>query len=229
MPKITSIKDGRNGKKYIYVDNEFFVSCDSRIVAGLNLDVGMVIEDLSNLERKIKNFWKDRYRNYWDKQEKNRIEKVINLIKNQVEDIQIEVFGFGTSNKEYIDNHPIEKGIPDLAICYNKKGSNYILAFIEVTGTRKLGEKDELWIRPDKIKFAENHPCLDIYIAHFVDDLELLRFIDTKSLENLRIKEVTINSVKEIYAAIPYDHNSILNLEKFISLIRKKIFNLMSL
>ncbi len=82
--------------------------------------------------------------------------------------IDVEIIGFGADSLELILEHPPEHGSPDLLIkC--KKSEKEILQ-LEVTGTDYArGDKSELWLRPDKIRFAKRHPEIDYWAAIIID------------------------------------------------------------
>ena len=225
MGKITKIKKQKNNPKRVsvYIDGQFCTGMEERVLRSLNLKVGDEI-NCEDLRREVKLFWKNRYKDKW-KEEKSRILTVIYKLKKFLkEDIDFEVFGFGAGSDKLIESHPVEKGIPDLAVVYKKGNFSYVLLFIEVTGTNFLNEEDDLWIRPDKFEFAKRHSNMDVWIAHYINDLDLLRFISTKNLSDLgKPKEVTIRNNKEEYLSIPVNHKSVQNIEQFIRYLQEKI------
>ena len=227
MGKITKIESqrGNPNKVNVFIDDEFCTGAERRIVESLGIEIGKEIE-CEELKELINFFWKKRYRYKW-KEEKERIKKVIKNIHTKLPELKFEIFGFGADTDEMIKKHPLEKGIPDVLIIYEKNNFNYVLTFLEVTGTKQIRETDDIWIRPDKFEFAKNHPYLDIFIAHYVDDKNLLRFISTKDTNNLpEPKEIIIRGNKEIYVMLSFDHESVISSDQFIDYLKGKIDNI---
>ncbi len=225
MGKITRIRRQKNNpnRLSVYIDGQFCTGMEERVFKGLNLKVGDEI-NCEELKREVKLFWKNRYKDKW-KEEKSRILAVIYKIKELLkEDIDFEIFGFGAGSDKLIESHPVEKGIPDLAVIYKKGKFSYVLLFIEVTGTNFLSKEDDLWIRPDKFEFAKRHSNMDIWIAHYINNLDLVRFISTKNLSGLgKPKEVAIGNNREIYLSISVSHKSVQSIEQFIKYLQEKI------
>jgi len=188
MGKITKIEQQKNNKEKvsIYIDDKFCTSVKKEMIHNLNLKVGDQI-DCEELKEKINLFWKEKYQRKWE-EEKTRIIAVIEKIKKYFpgQQLKFEIFGFGANTNQMIKHHPIEKGIPDVIIIYEKNGFNYGVALLEITGTQKMKKTDDIWIRPDKFEFAKNHPNLDVFIAHYINDIDLLRFIDTKNYQSFQ-------------------------------------------
>ncbi len=90
-----------------------------------------------------------------------------------------------------------------------------------------MKETDDIWIRPDKFEFAQSHSCLDIFIAHYVNNEDLLRFVSTKNVNNLpEPEEVVIRGNKEIYIKLPHNHELVISLDKFVKYLEQKIDNM---
>ena len=196
MGKITKIEQqkGNPNRVSIFI-NGFCMGAEKRIIENLKLKEGMEIR-CDELYEKINLYWKEQYKEKW-KEEKERIDRVINKIKSKLPELKFEIFGFGADTDEMIRKHPTEKGIPDILIIYEKNNFNYVLTFLEITGTQQMKETDNIWIRPDKFEFARNHPHLDIFIAHYINNLDLLRFVSTKNMSNLpEAKETKIRGKK---------------------------------
>jgi len=230
MGKITKIEQQKKNKENvnIYIDDKFCTGAKKEMIHNLNLKVDDQI-DCEELKAKINLFWKEKYKEKWE-EEKTRIIAVIEKLKRYFSDpkLKFEIFGFGTNTNQIIKNHPVEKGIPDIIIIYEKNGFNYGIVLLEITGTQRMEKTDDIWIRPDKFEFAKNHPNLDIFIAHYINDKDLLRFIDTKKLSELpKPEQQVINNTIESYIKLPYNHECIKSLDDFIEYLKEKlkIFN----
>ncbi len=224
MARITRIETQKTDpdRVNIYIEG-FCTGAERRVVENLGLREGMEVTCRELMEM-LSFYWKNEYRHTWE-EERERIRRVEEKIREHVPDLVFERFGFGTDTSEMIRRHPREKGIPDIAIVYKKNGFTYILTLLEVTGTAKsIREEDGLWIRPDKFEFARNHPHLDIYIAHYVNTLDLLRFIPASAPESLpQPEEKSVGGRTELYIELPPSHPLITSLEEFAEHLRRKI------
>jgi hypothetical protein len=113
----------------------------------------------------------------------------------------VEENGFQAMSTSYSFNYPDEPGIPDLKII-NPLTNKAI--YVEVTGTTNLNDFDLIWIRPDKIEYARNHPELQIFLAHVVDKKQLLRFIFLTNVKLLTLTKIQpiIRGNRETYYTI---------------------------
>lgn len=119
-------------------------------------------------------YWKRRYQKHWQKTSK-RENTVLSLIKEAgFPDAQL--VGYGAGLTEYLSGSPKNKG--------KKKGDPDIRVpsvevAVEVTGTDKesVGLQDDIWVRPDKIQNARDHPDRDTWIVHSLDREGVLRTV----------------------------------------------------
>lgn len=114
-------------------------------------------------------------------------------------------FGFEVFSDKYNFYHSIEKGKPDLVI-YDKFGK--LLFYVEVTGVRYVDVMVDVWIRPDKIEYAEKY-CVDhIFIAYINDIFKMIRFcyISGFKVSDFKIVEPVIKGTKERYCVIPFGY-----------------------
>ena len=170
------------------------------------------------------NFWKDRYKDSWDKAAQKE-KMVIELIESKTGK-KVELFGLGAGSSEYFSGSASEnnsmKGDADLFI----KDSN---VFIEVTGPNiKVNLSDSLWIRPDKIQNALNKIskgiCEHCYVVHVIerkdDSSILLRVIAiSEELNTFPTINPRIRGTVETYKDIPANYNKIMTFEEFLTLI----------
>lgn len=149
--------------------------------------------------------WKDRYQDLWGTANERE-----ELVKQLLEDYgyDVEYFGFGAGDDGYIkaqpEAHGYEKGDPDLKITDRS-------VFIEVTGTDVASVRPEydIWIRPDKLENALNHPERMNWVVHVLNHEELIRgiYLTEKRCEHLledgkRVKKRTQQMAKEEFIAI---------------------------
>lgn len=167
------------------------------------------------------NFWKDRYKDSWDKAAQKE-KMVIQLIESKTGK-KVELYGLGAGSTEYLsgsasDNNST-KGDADL---YIKEADT----FIEVTGPNiKVNKSDALWIRPDKIENALAKIKNGIGKGHFVihvieikDSSEtLIRVVPiTAELNNFPIIEPRIRGTVERYREIPATYGKLMSFDDFL-------------
>jgi hypothetical protein len=162
-------------------------------------------------------YWKRIYQNKWS-DGKRRAEIVKELI--EIWGFKVEPFGFHPTSTEYFKISPDEKGKPDLQIIVN----DGIKLPLEVTGTKASRGEDDIWIRNDKFEYAEKHPKLECWVAHVLENKELIRFIKLVNKDKFPLRKIQI-SVMETYRVIPESATEIVsaeNFEKYLNSLRKK-------
>jgi len=105
----------------------------------------------------------------------------------------------GKSTQEVLTGNPEkhERGEPDASIYHKEKH----LFNVEVTGSFVSIKNSELWIRPDKVMWAIQHPNPQTW-AFFVYRDKILRFCVNEAID-FPIEEREPNGVKEKYHIIP--------------------------
>tara|TARA_R110000772_G_scaffold17946_3_gene50009 strand:+ start:152147 stop:152701 length:555 start_codon:yes stop_codon:yes gene_type:complete len=175
------------------------------------------------------NFWKNAYKELWGKADIK--EREVKTLIESLLDTEIIFYGLGAGETTLIEgsakDNGYEKGDADL---YIEKYDT----FIEVTGPMiKVSETDTLWIRPDKITNSINKKDNSIGKHHFIIHVANLRNGKTiyraiKSGRNLRqayrdktVKMIYpyIRGISETYVEIPYNHDSVYNMEEFKSIL----------
>jgi len=119
-------------------------------------------------------YWKKLYEKVWPKSKK-REDTILSLIQEAgFSDAQL--VGFGAGSSKYLRGSPTKhgkkKGDPDIEI-------PSIEVAVEVTGTdvQSVTAEHNLWVRPDKIQNAHDHPERDTWIVHVLDRKAILRTI----------------------------------------------------
>lgn len=178
MPKITGIVPKPTRKRiWIYVDGQYCCSVRDRTFPALNLQIGQEIscqkiQDLENFH------WKYSYGQAAWAKEKTRLERVKAFIEGIDPRIEARITGFGANSNLFIAEHPSESGRPDIEVI-SKQNTQPVLITVEVTGTEsmRLGTTT-YWVRPDKLKYARNHPEQDVWIIlHYANPFECFVFI----------------------------------------------------
>lgn len=118
------------------------------------------------------NFWKDEYEDAW--RDGNRREGLVTEILRS-QGIGVEDFGFAAGSTEYKEGRPeeygYEQGDPDLRVTGTER-------YVEVTGTDlPVPRQASLWIRPDKIRNARDHPDRDEWVVHVLESQKLFRAV----------------------------------------------------
>ena len=170
MPQISRIEHLPNEHFYkVYVDNEFCCKVRERIFPAVEIQVGSEIT-CKELREREKYHWKFAYGPKSWEEENVRLRAVTEFISNLDSELRIKAIGFGAGKVEFIAAHPDEPGAPDLEVSYGSEERRLML--VEVTGTINP-RGGGYWIRPDKLKYAANHPEEDIWIIlHFSDSGE---------------------------------------------------------
>jgi ribosomal protein L20A (L18A) len=197
MPTITKINHWEKGDRYfVEIDGKPILREDGKkfsirgnVFPGMKIKMGTEITcaQLIDFETYV---YKRLYGPHsWEK-EKVRINKVKEIIESIHPEVEVHIVGFGADSTDELSFHPEESGSPML---------------VEVTGTERMREidKSEYWIRPDKLKYIENHPEKNIWILlHFAEPVELIAYIKPIRGKNYNIEIETIREVHEKYVKL---------------------------
>lgn len=211
MSKITWIKvdEYKADRMAIFIDNKFCTSIRKRTFSGMNLNEGDEIT-CEELKEKENFFWKQAYgKKSWER-EKVRLEKVKELVLSISSNLVIKETGFGAGKTEFLAEHPDESGSPDLTVYKDKME----IMFIEVTGT-EFKRASDYWVRPDKIKYFQNHPEKNIWIILYFNSLEQFIFIRPNSDQQYEYSEEIINEATEHFVKFNDDSSEVKNQEQF--------------
>lgn len=194
---------------YINFDGGIKIWVHPNIFNKWQLQVGMKInvEELLN-DNKYK--WKNAYNNgSWEK-ENIRIEAVKTFVNSIRNDLNITTIGFGADSTEIIYQHPKEQGSPDLEVQVTGKQ----FAKIEVTGSEKKRGND-YWIRPDKIKYIQDHIEENIWIVlHYQSPNEMI-YIKPDKLTVYPSKKIHIRGNDEYYVIFNNNSSEVKTEEEF--------------
>jgi hypothetical protein len=177
------------------------------------------------MHMKDENFWKNRYADSWptaaDKEEKIR-----KIIEGECE-CKVEYAGLGAGSTEYLPGSAKSRG-------FKKGGSDLHITdtniYIEVTGpnTETVDDEDDLWIRPDKINYAIDHPENDHWVVHVLKRNFYIRVvhINDKFKDDFRkghffIARPPIRGVVETYTAVPADSEHVTEVETLFEAVRE--------
>jgi hypothetical protein len=221
MPTITRIEFKADRERYwIFVDGDYCTSIRSRTFPALNLKVGQSIscEQIKELES---HHWKHAYgQSAWDK-EKIRLGKVKALIESFDNRVFVEIVGFGADTNEFISGHPTESGKPDLEVKLRDGGR--ILLLVEVTGTEFM-RGTTYWVRPDKLKYSENHPTEDVWLVlHFLKPVEKFVFIRPTPKKQYAVSEIEIRGSIELYVEFSDSDQEVVSIEYFRNHLMMKV------
>jgi len=103
--------------------------------------------------------------------------------------------------------------------------------FIEVTGPNiKIGLEKPLWIRPDKIHAAREHPERDTWVVHCTHDNKTMRviYLDQnffREMDNNRFKIISpfIRGTKETYLEVPAHSEFVESIGLLVTSIRENL------
>jgi hypothetical protein len=224
MPKITTIEEQFHDpdRLSIFIDGTFCAGVRKRTFQATGLKVGdeITCEELKGKENFV---WKQLYGKPAWKKEKVRIEKVSDLIKKTNENALVKIVGFGADSEELIKEHPEEKGKPDIDIMHKEKPDTTLIK-VEVTGTERMREGSDYWVRPDKLEYAENHPDEDVWIVlHYALPSEKFVFIrPTKGKIYPRVKH-EINKAGEIYCDFSDTDEEVKTYKEFSEHLKSKL------
>lgn len=177
------------------------------------------------------NYWKDQYRQFWDAASVK--EKAFKAIIENETGTELEPFGLGATSSDYLSGNAAmygkEKGAPDFKI----KGCNI---FIEITGPflNTVRPESGLWIRPDKLDYAERHmdDADEFFALYFpsITDWVIVRtdrvFFERKMWmaqrgNGYKILNPLIRGVRETYVEIPYSDPAVHDLQYLIDYINQ--------
>jgi len=235
VPKITkilhrpSIEPEKEGRVWIYVDNEYCCSVRTRIFPAMNLHEGDEILSCENIKEREKFFWKKVYGpDSWEK-EKVRIGRVKNIIEGIDPRVSVKITGFGADSTEFIAEHPPESGKPDLEIV-SKQNIQLTLMQVEVTGTEMMRGTAAYWVRPDKLNYAINHPDEDIWvILHYAMPKERFVFIKPDLTKKYPRAEKRIHGATEHYVEFFDSSSEVVSQAEFTTHLKNKLDNIKSL
>ena len=118
--------------------------------------------------------FRNKYKNHW--RISNEREKSVRRLLSKF-GYELEPFGFMAESDEYFDpkkhktGNNFEQGRPD----YKIVGTNKL---VEVTGTdSQVSPMADLWVRPDKVTYAKNHPEYKVILIHVLDHMYLYRWM----------------------------------------------------
>lgn len=213
MPTITRIEYKADRERYwIFVDDEYCTSIRARTFPALDLAVGKTIscEQIKELES---HHWKHAYgQSAWDK-EKIRLGKVKELVESFDSRVFVDIVGFGADTNKFISGHPTESGKPDLEVKLRDDGR--IILLVEVTGTEFM-RGTTYWVRPDKLKYAENHPTEDVWLVlHFLKPVEKFVFIKPNPKKRYAVSEMNIRGSIELYVEFSDSDQEVVPMESF--------------
>lgn len=164
--------------------------------------------------------WKDAYKDQWATG--NAREKLVAEAITKVTGASVESVGFGAGSTRYIHGSAEANGYRSGGADLSVKGTNIE---VEVTGTDKGCQSDDLWIRPDKIANALKQKSKEIWVAHVLDTTGLVRavrmdeqFLRRYSLGFLKQKSVRIRGNMERFIAIRPGDSSVM---PFAALLRR--------
>lgn len=143
------------------------------------------------------NYWRDIYKHNW-KQGSERVKIIQNLIKDNDSKIKIKNGFMSVSTQMLLDtpdNH--KKGSPDFTVFKNNKP----LFYGEVTGSNINIKENDLWIRPDKIKYALSNGSIPTYI-YFVYNDKIFSMLITSKLFDFPIGTFNLKGVPEKYYVV---------------------------
>lgn len=220
MFKITKIKpwlvNGNEIKRY-YIDfengNKIWVHPTilkrRNLIEGMYVDIEKLSIENEGIENEFK--WKHAYNNGSWEREKIRINIVKDYIQSLRNDLDIHTVGFGADSTEIIYQHPEEQGSPDLDVLIN----NQQVAKIEVTGS-EFKRGTDYWIRPDKIKYIQEHPNENIWIIlHYQNPSEMI-FIKIDIQKKYIARKINIRGNEEQYVIFNPESAELKSQKEFI-------------
>jgi hypothetical protein len=223
MSRISKITEPphKPDRVWIFIDGKYCASLRRRTFQGMGLKVNDEIT-CEELKEKENFHWKQAYGEEAWKKEKVRLDAVKQLIENIDENISVHVVGFGADSTEMIEEHPEEKGKPDLDI-EKKDTPGAVLIKAEVTGTERL-RGEGYWVRPDKIEYAENHPDEDVWIIlHYAEPEEQFVFIKPIPGKKYKTEDKEIRDSGEVYCIFNEGDEEVKSREEFSEYIKQKL------
>lgn len=174
-----------------------------------------------------KNFWKNAYKNTWNKSSKREME-VENLIYKE-SGMKVIPYGLGAETNSFIDGNAEDNGFKKGDADLNIKGTNI---FLEVTGPLSdfVKGNEPLWFRPDKIKNAKTNIHIhDTFLVHNCPSENLWRiihidndFIKRFDAGEFPIVTPTIRGNKETYIEISPTDSCVKDISILIQYIISK-------
>ena len=173
------------------------------------------------------NYWKDRYKEYWDVA-KRKEENVKTLIESRCK-CQCEYVGLGAGSTDYLSGSAKSQGFKKGGSDLHVKETNI---FIEVTGpnTEKVGEEAALWVRPDKIQNAIDDPNGDHWVVHVLKKNGHMRTIHLdKDFQKaflgheFEIIRPTIRYSEEKYVEIPSNSRFVEEIDSLLSTVKRAL------
>lgn len=222
MPKITKISyNPRNDRHWIYIDGEYCTAIRARTFKAMDLQVGQEISCEQVKDRENFHF-KHQYQNTWE-QEKVRIDRVCKLIHYLNPGVETRVTGFGADTTEMIKAHPDEAGKPDIEV-WRKEGSRLLMR-VEVTGTERM-RGDDFWIRPDKLKYCQNHPEQNVWIIlHYAQPKERFVLVKPDGRKQYPYKVVNIRGTDEYYVSFTTQDAEVRTRQQFSTHLQSLVDN----
>ncbi len=152
------------------------------------------------LDRTSSNYWREIYKTEWHNGSL-RVKIIKEMIQGifPLKDLKIEEGFMGESNQEILIGNPVthQKGEPDFYVKHRGK----TLFNVEITGSFVNIKDSEMWIRPDKVQWAKEHPEPRTW-AFFVYKDKILRFCVNEA-DDYPIEQRTPNGVIERFHIIP--------------------------
>ena len=224
MPHITKIVFKEDRRKYwVFVDYQYCCSIRERTFGAMNLEVGQAVS-CDNIKEMESFHWKRSYGvASWEK-EKIRLDRVTGLIESISPDLLVKVTGFGADSTSFIPAHPEESGKPDIEVV-RRDDESQVLLLAEVTGTEYMRPgTTTYWVRPDKLKYAKNHPTIDTWIIlHYATPEETFIFLKPDLGKDYEVSEINIRGSIEHYVEFSKDSHELVDLKGFKEHLTSKL------
>lgn len=170
-------------------------------------------------------FWKRKFQDQWA--DSNKREQSVALEITNKTGLTVSFHGFGANSTEFISGTAAqnghEKGDSDLEI----KDLN---ALVEVTGplTGVFDESRDLWIRPDKYKYAKKKfdEGKQMFLVHCLGQEGIRRVIFfNQEFFDSKLEKVypTIRGAPTTFICIPPNHVSLKSFDYFIEFLKKQV------
>ena len=217
MSFITDIRqDPVNGGYAIWIDGQFCCRVRERTFPAMGLQIGSEISCPQLIQRD--NFhWKHSYGSASWAQENSRLKRAYDLIAWADHRVTVTTIGFGANSTEFIPEHATVPGFPDLAVHITDTG--VLVARIEVTGTEQRRGPD-LWVRPDKIAYAQTHPEENPWIVlHYAEPKQTMFCVKPDPNLEYHHQEIPIRGSIEHYVIFQTDRPEIHDVYQFRDLL----------
>ena len=172
------------------------------------------------------NFWKKKYGPLSWKAGSTKEEKVKDIIEEECK-CTCELTGLGAGKTDFLEgsakSQGYEKGESDIRVNDTNIG-------VEVTGPNVdyVGKAAGLWVRPDKIQYAINHPEKDSWVVHVLKKNFYMRaihfdasFVNDYQNQKFEIVRPQIKGSVETYVEIPANSEHVLNVENLFDTINR--------